>query len=266
MKTTMRLMAGVILTSVAFAGSAVAETTCKDLPDAVQLKKHLRAVVDKNDSGGNGHPPWLTLVDSTGTVCAVVTYLINPDVTTNQSGLGHRLLSAYKANTSNTFSHDRIALSTANFYSLTLPGGQMYGVTLPALPDVSTGDPKFWGTPKDPMVGKRVGGFSALAGGLPLFNTNGHKVGAIGVSGNPFCTAHTVAWKVRERLADGAYSVVNVPGGVANNGTNDAMIQDFKQDPTTDVGPAISPSLFGYPICDANPPDATDGGSIVGNP
>ena len=248
---------------------ATAGTNCKDLPDAAALKATLLNVLAKNDYGGDGHPAWMTLVDASGTVCAVVTSINNPsrgnDVTTTMSGLGHRILSAHKANTSNTYSHDHIALASGHFYWITLPGGPMYGTTLPTMTDLSTGNPATWGTPKDPMVGKRVGGFSALAGGLALFNAAHHKVGAIGVSGNPFCTAHTVAWKVREQLAGGIYSVKNVPGGVANGFTNDALIEDVIPDSSGVGGPGRSPSGFGYPVCNFNPPDATDDGSIIGN-
>jgi len=262
------LVSAVLLIGSSVTGVSMVATTCADLPKAAELKATLKAVIDNKESssGGNGHPPWLVEVDSTGTVCAVVTYLDNPDVTTNQSGLGHRILAAYKANTSNIFSHDRIALASGNLYSLTLPGGQMYGTTLPtaAVGVFEAGDPAKWGTSKDPIIGKRVGGFSVLAGGLPLFNSEKHKVGAIGVSGNPFCTAHTVAWKVREKLANGAYTVANVPGGVGNHFTNDALIQDF--DMTQPPGTAqFSPSGFGHPVCDANPPNATDDDSIEGN-
>lgn len=251
-----------------FSGSSLAYTSCKELPKAAALKKVFIDVInDKSSpSGGDGHPAWMTLVDASGTVCAVVTSLEgDSDVTTNMSGLGHRLGSAYKANTSNTYSHDKIALSTANLYTLVLPGGPMAGHTLPTFFDPNTGNPETWGTPKDPMVGKRVGGFMALAGGLPLFDKDRHKVGAIGVSGNPYCTAHTVAWKVREKLGNGAYGVANLPGGIANGFTNDAMIQDYTPDPTGSGGPGKSASGFGYPTCSWNPPDATDGGSIEGN-
>jgi hypothetical protein len=263
--TTCLLLAG-----SAFATSAMAGATCADLPTAAELKTTLLAVLAKNDYGGDGHPAWMTLVDASGTVCAVVTSIQNPgpdaDVTTTMSGLGHRLLSAHKANTSNTYSHDHIALASGNLYWLTLPGGAMYGTTLPAMDSVSTGDPMTWGTTKDPMIGKRVGGFSALAGGLALFNAQKHKVGAIGVSGNPFCTAHTVAWKVREKLRKGAYTVKNLPGGVNFAEGNDALIEDVVPDASGVGGPGKSPSGFGYPVCNFNPPDATDSGSIVGNP
>jgi len=261
----------VLVTSVLLVASAtsLAGTTCKDLPDAAALKATFLSVLAKNDFGGDGHPAWMTLVDASGTVCAVITSINNPsrdnDVTTTMSGLGHRILSAHKANTSNTYSHDHISLASGNLYWLTLPGNAMYGTTLPAMTEVSTGNSATWGTPKDPMIGKRVGGFTALAGGLALFDSEHHKVGAIGVSGNPFCTAHTVAWKVREQLSNGIYSVKNVPGGIAHGGTDDALIEDVIPDSSGVGGPGRSPSGFGYPVCNYNPPDATDDGSIVGN-
>ncbi len=258
------LLAGLGAVSQSFAGA-----TCKDLPKAQELKSTLLDVLAKKDYGGDGHPAWLTLVDASGVVCAIVTSINNPssdaDVTTTMSGLGHRILSAHKANTSNTYSHDHIALASGNLYWLTLPGGAMYGTTLPALSNTSSGNPDLWGTTKDPMVGKRVGGFTALAGGLALFDSNKHKVGAIGVSGNPFCTAHTVAWKIREKLNNGAYTVANLPGGIANNFANDALIEDVIPDNSGVGGPGRSASGFGYPVCNFNPPNATDDGSIVGN-
>lgn len=269
MKKTVSLMASAFL--FASASTAMAYSKCKALPSAEELKSTLMTVLAKNDYGGDGHPAWVTLMDASGTVCAVVTSIDNPgpdaDVTTTMSGLGHRILSAHKANTSNTYSHDHIALASGNLYWLTLPGTAMYGTTLPTLDaeQLSAGEPRNWGTKRDPMIGKRVGGFSALAGGLPLFNAAHHKVGAIGVSGNPFCTAHTVAWKMRELLAGGAYSVKNVPSGVANNRTNDALIEDVTPDSSGVGGPGRSASGFGYPTCAFNPPDATDDGSIVGN-
>ncbi len=261
MKRSRRLLIPVLALVSTLLATSVQADTCKQLPSYGELKQVFLAVLARNDYGGNGHPPWMTLIDGSGIVCAVVTSLINPDVTTNMSGLGHRILSAHKANTSTIYSHDRIALSSGNFYALTLPGGQLFGTTLPAMVNVSTGDPATWGTPEDPMVGKRVGGFSALAGGLPLFNSSKHKVGAIGVSGNPFCTAHVVAWKVREMLADGAYTRANLPGGPAHGGTDDAIIYDFTPDPEAKV-PSFSPSGFGYPVCDSPPPAETDDGAI----
>jgi hypothetical protein len=264
-KKVMRWLVPVVVLAGTSLATSVQADTCDQLPSYAELKAALQAVTGLGEAviGGDGHPAWLTLVDSSGVVCAVVAE-VGGDVTTNQSGIGHRVLSAYKANTSNAYSHDRIALASGHFYSITLPGGSMWASTLPAL-DIEARDgpgpdsASRWGTPKDPMVGQRSGGFSQLAGGLPLFNQSQHKVGAIGVSGNPYCTAHAVAWRVRELLADqtgtvGAYSYTNEPSGVACGRTNDALILDVQPDMSGVGGPGVSPSGFGYPVCSFFPP------------
>src|SRR2546428_4096655 len=204
MKRSRRLLIPVLVLASTLLATSVQADTCEQLPSYGELKAALQAVTGLGEAviGGDGHPAWLTLVDSSGVVCAVVAQLDNSDVTTNQSGINHRVLSAYKANMAGGFSHDRIALASGHFYWITLPGGPMWGLTLAAL-DIEARDGRSphsasrWGTPNDPMVGQRIGGVSQLAGGLALFDKNKHKVGAIGVSGNPFCTAHAVAWRIR---------------------------------------------------------------------
>jgi len=265
MKKVMRWLVPMVVLAGTSLATSVQADTCDQLPSYTELKAALQAVTGLGMAaiGGDGHPAWLTLVDSSGVVCAVVAE-VGGDVTTNQSGIGHRVLSAYKANASTAYSHDRIALASGNLFWLSLPGRDMWTSTLPGLDIVARDGPEpdsasRWGTPEDPMVGQRIGGFSLLAGGLPLFNQSKHKVGAIGVSGNPFCTAHAVAWRIRELLVDptgtvGAYSYTNEPGGVACGGKNDALIQDVIPDPTGVGGPGTSPSGFGYPECNFAPP------------
>jgi Haem-degrading len=53
-----------------------------------------------------------------------------------------------------------------------------------------------FGTPKDPLVGNRIGSVNVFGGGLPLYS-KGRKIGAIGVSGDSSGTDQVVAWKVR---------------------------------------------------------------------
>lgn len=229
-----------LISALAVAGMSVVNTasagaTCKDLPKASELKSLFIQVNNGTaenpaPNGGRAHHGWLTLVDSKGTVCAVVTSAPDGiDVTTDMSGIGHREQSAKKANTSVAFSNNEVALASGNLYVPSMPGGQLFGIVLSTLdsPVINGNDSTKWGTPKDPMIGKIVGGYLPVAGGLPLYNSSKKKVGAIGVSGDTFCTSHVVAWKIREKLAGGAYSVANVPGGVANGYTNDALIQDI---------------------------------------
>jgi hypothetical protein len=147
-----------------------------------------------------------------------------------------------------------------------MPGGQLFGTSLNSIDSILLNgtNSSLWGTTSDPMIGKIVGGYLPVAGGLPLYNSNKKKVGAIGVSGDTYCTSHVVAWKVRQQLAGGAFSVANVPGGVANKYSNDALIQDIN--PSAAPGSlAYSPSGFGFVKCLNNPTNANDGGSIQGN-
>ena len=124
---------------------------------------------------------WATVVDVDGTVCAVA---FTGKAFTDQF-LGSRVISAQKANTANAFSLDGLALSTANLYAPTQPGGSLFGLQ-EALPvDAAAayaGEAETFGTANDPMVGKRIGGVNVFGGGLALYD--GEKIGAVGVSGD----------------------------------------------------------------------------------
>jgi uncharacterized protein GlcG (DUF336 family) len=272
MKTKLLVASILALANTAFVSSAMAGATCKDLPKAFELRKLFVQVTGTPGTfpnGGRGHHGWLTLMDSQGVVCAVVNSMSNSgDVTTDMSGIGHREQSAKKANTSVAFSNNEVALASGNLYVPSMPGGQLFNTILASLDSKeingNPGEIHKWGTANDPMVGKVVGGYLPLAGGLPLYDKNKKKVGAIGVSGDTYCTSHVVAWKIREKLRNGAYTVANVPGGVANGYTNDALIQDIA--PANAPGSAAySPSGFGFVQCLNNPTNETDGGSIDGN-
>ncbi|MGQ0658927.1 MAG: GlcG/HbpS family heme-binding protein [Chromatiales bacterium] len=204
------------------------------------------------DNGGLNFPMWVTVVDETGKVCHVVN-TNGPGANSNAAWLGSRVISAQKANTANAFSHDGLALSTANLYSAVQPGGSLFGLQESNPVDASRayrGSPNSYGTNGDPLKNKRIGGVNVFGGGLALYDEGG-KVGAIGVSGDTSCTDHVVAWKIREALG-----LDNVPGGVSTAG-DDAMIQPAAAPP---------PDSFGHPACAVNnPTDANDGGSIEGN-
>ena len=266
------LVSTLALLGISVVNTAMAGATCKDLPKSSELKSLFSQVANGTSAnptpnGGRAHHGWLTLVDSKGIVCAVVTSAPDGiDVTTDMSGIGHREQSAKKANTSVAFSNNEVALASGNLYVPSMPGGQLFGTILSTLDSVAINgtDSTKWGTDKDPMIGKIVGGYAPVAGGLPLYNSSKKKVGAIGVSGDTFCTSHVVAWKIREKLAGGGYSVANVPSGIANGYTNDALVQDINpaQVPGTT---AYSKGGFGFVQCLNNPTNANDGGSIEGN-
>jgi uncharacterized protein GlcG (DUF336 family) len=255
----------------AFSGSAMADTPlltssasgsasgdCKALKNEAtlsfaKLKTSLGTVLSQ-DNGGLGFPMWLTLVDSSGTVCAVVNSLTGSESVTTDIWLGSRNISAQKANAANAFSTGKLALSTANLYSATQPGGSLFGLQASNPVDGSIaygGDVKKFGTVNDPLVGKRMGGINVFGGGLALYK-GGKKIGAIGVSGDTSCTDHVVAWKVREATGFGTVPV---------NGSFDKMIQDITVNPAGGTG--VSASGFGHPTCLNNPTPANAGGSIV---
>ena len=129
---------------------------------------------------------------------------------------GSRVISAQKANTANAFSLDSssnsggsgqpngLALSTANLYSAVQPGGSLFGLQESNPVDTSVayqGPSSNYGTARDPMVGKKIGGVNVFGGGLALYGPGEKIVGAIGVSGDTSCADHNIAWRVRNNLA-----------------------------------------------------------------
>src|SRR5262249_23070541 len=147
--------------------------------------------------------------------------------------------------TANAFSVPNFALSTANLYSATQPGGSLYGLQLSNPVDTTaayTGPAEKFGQEDDPLVGHSIGGINVFGGGLALYKTSAAKklVGGLGVSGDTSCTDHVIAWKVRDFL-----NLDNVPAGVAGTGA-DNMINDL----FLDRGQTVSTSGYGHPTCD----------------
>lgn len=203
------LAIGLVLTSA----SAVA-SNCKDLPNNAQLRKALTsAKLEKN--GGFGLNMWATVVNRDGFVCAVA--FSGP--TRNHQWPGSRIISAQKAYTANAFSLDGLALSTANLYSATQPGGSLFGLQASNPIDAQTayqGNPNRYGLAADPLVGKKIGGINVFGGGLGLYKVKGgnkYIVGAIGVSGDSSCADHNIAWRTRTNL--GGFVI---PAGVSKAG------------------------------------------------
>src|SRR5438045_3884296 len=154
---------------------------------------------------------------------------------------GSRVIAAQKANTANAFSLPHLALSTANLYAATQPGGTLFGLqeANPTNDEVAYGgDAANYGTPRDFMVGKRIGGTNVFGGGLPLYDDHGKLVGGLGVSGDASCADHNIAWKMRYNLG-----LDHVPTGVADGGKADHSIYDITN--------GVSASGFGHPECSA---------------
>jgi uncharacterized protein GlcG (DUF336 family) len=207
------------------------------LPIHSEIKKALKSVV-KEKNGGFGLNMWATIVDRDGVVKAVV--FSGSD--RGEQWPGSRAISAQKANTANAFSLPELALSTANLFSAVQPGGSLYGLqhSNPVNTEAAYRGPSDnIGTINDPMVGYKIGGVNVFGGGLPLYNSSGQLLGAIGVSGDSSCADHNIAWKVRQKL-----NLDYVPKGVSP--TKDDNI-------VADITDGVSASGWGHPECS---PDA----------
>jgi uncharacterized protein GlcG (DUF336 family) len=178
------------------------------LPIHAEIKEALKSIVGEKN-GGFGLNMWATVVDRDGVVEAVV-------FSGNDRGdqwPGSRIISAQKANTANAFSLPGLALSTANLFAITQPGGSLFGLqhSNPVNTEVAyRGPSENIGTLNDPMVGYKIGGVNVFGGGLALYNNNGKILGAIGVSGDSSCADHNIAWKLRHKL-----NLDYVPKGVS---------------------------------------------------
>jgi uncharacterized protein GlcG (DUF336 family) len=217
--------------------------SCRDLPSHAALRSALATVVTTGGNSGLAFHMWATVVNRDGIVCAVV----YTGADRGAQWPGSRVISAQKANTANAFSLPNFALSTANLYAATQPGGSLHGLQHSNPVDTGVayqGNATNYGQPNDPMVGRKIGGVNVFGGGLALYSSSGTLLGAIGVSGDTSCTDHIVAWKVRHRL-----NLDRVPGGVAAGGT-DNIIHDYS--PNLNGNP-VSSSLggFGHPACSA---------------
>lgn len=245
------LLATALAMGLTGAGGAVsaAEPTAgggKSCPaSAGELLKALRASIKpttggKVVNGGLELHMWASAVNHLGVVCAVV--FSGDDL--GDQWLGSRVISAQKAYTANAFSLDGLALSTANLYSAVQPGGSLYGLqhsnpidTKAAYADGKE-SPSSYGSAKDPMLSKTVGGVNVFGGGLATYK-GGAKTGAIGVSGDTSCADHNIAWRVRQALGLAPGSGV---GGVGPSGTVDGINYDIGKDGKSAGG-------FGHPTC-----------------
>ena len=220
-------------------------THATQLPTYDALKEALKAV-QQEDNGGLGFNMWGTLVDRRGVITAVA---FTGDSPTDEWP-GSRVISAQKANTANAFSLTGFALSTANLYAATQPGGSLFGLqeSNPVNDQLAyEGEVADFGSTKDPLLGKKLGGVNVFGGGLALYGSDGVLLGALGVSGDLSCADHIIAWKLRDRLG-----LDFVPAGVNTNNEpspsgDDNIIFDLDNKDKSAGG-------FGHPVCN----DATE--------
>lgn len=216
---------------------------CNQLPSYSALKAALTAA-RLQMNGGFNLDMWATVVNRDGVVCAVA--FTGKD--RGDQWPGSRVISAQKANTANAFSLPALALSTANLYSATQPGGTLFGLqhSNPVNTDVAyRGSPSDYGQNDDPMVGGKIGGVNVFGGGLALYNSKKELIGAIGVSGDSSCADHNIAWRTRHTL-----KLDYVPAGVSGDATRpDNIVYDITNAPGLGIG--VSVSGWGHAACSA---------------
>jgi uncharacterized protein GlcG (DUF336 family) len=217
--------------------------SCGGLPTNGQLQSALVAAVAQGN-GGFGLQMWATVVNRDGIVCAVAF----SGADRGAQWPGSRVISAQKANTANAFSLPGLALSTANLYTATQPGGSLYGLqhSNPVNTEVAYGgNATNYGRPNDPMVGGKIGGVNVFGGGLGLYKTGKVLIGGLGVSGDSSCADHNIAWRVRNTLG-----LDYVPAGVNSDTTRpDNIVNDIASQ--KGQMPGVSPTGWGHPTCSA---------------
>ncbi|WP_305909979.1 heme-binding protein [Methylomarinum sp. Ch1-1] len=242
------------------AGNAFAD--CNAIADAATNAgdnlhaKLSSAIAGTPSAAGLKFNMWATIVDNNGIVCAVA----NTGEAPNAQWLGSRVISAQKANTANLFSLTQgLALSTANLWAATQPGGSLFGLQFsnPVNTDAAYGPAASvadYGSSSDPMVDQLIGGVNVFGGGLALYDSDGNQLGAIGMSGDTSCADHIKAWIARDALG-----LDHVPAGVANGTDNIIFDIQSNSDLTNKGGKTVlnqdnlaeltSASGFGHPTC-----------------
>ena len=244
----LRSLGSVIVAGLLSAGASPAfaqggNSACGDLPSHAVLRAALSAA-QSAPNGGFGLEMWASVVNRDGVVCAVAFTGGNR----GDQWPGSRVISAQKANTANAFSLPGLALSTANLYSAVQPGGSLFGLQASNPVDTGVaygGNASNFGRSNDPMVGGRIGGVNVFGGGLPLYNSNGRLVGALGVSGDSSCADHNIAWRTRNNL-----NLDYVPAGVSGDDDRpDNIVYDIT--PQAGQMPGVSANGWGHPTCSA---------------
>ena len=229
MKPNRSLLASVLLvcfsTGAAWSQNEGNQANCSGLPTAGQLKQFLAtAPNDGGDAGGlfHGTLMWAAVVNRSGQLCAFATSTGDP----TKVWPGSQAIAKAKAFTANAFSNDALPLSTARLYTFIQPGHSLYGLN-----NSNPFNADFLAPPSGEGggTGAVAGGIVTFGGGVPLYNSRGHIVGGLGISGDTACTDHEIAKRVRDEAG------LNPPGG----STVDDILYS-KVDP---------PSPFIHPLC-----------------
>ena len=161
-----------------------------------------------DDNGGLFTPNrmWSAIVDRQGRLCSVV----NTNASNGDAWPGSRAISIAKASTANDFSNSKLALSTANLYAPTQPGGSLYGLN-----NSNPFNPAF--NALNTWHGQTPGGIITFGGGVALYK-GGQVIGGLGVSGDSACGDHAIAYRMRR-----AAGFDGIPGGVAAGNTDNII-------------------------------------------
>jgi uncharacterized protein GlcG (DUF336 family) len=187
----------------------------------------VRAALGEVVASGNGglftpNLMWAALVDRNGILCGTVK--------TGDAWPGSRAIAIAKAETANDFSNGKLALSTANLYAPTQPGGSLYGLnnSNPFNPFFNriTAD-NAAGQSRGNGVGFNPGGIITFGGGVALYGNGGEVIGGLGVSGDTACADHAISYKIRALL-----KLDKIPGGVGPNSTDNILYAPVGTVPT----------------------------------
>jgi uncharacterized protein GlcG (DUF336 family) len=182
---------GLLMASAAFASAAAQEVRYNSQcslpePTVYVIQAQLEVVVNLSDDNGGIFKPnqmWSAVVDRAGRLCSVVRV--------GDAWPGSRAIAIAKAETANDFSNVKLALSTANLYAPTQPGGSLYGLnnSNPFNPDYlnpASGQGRF------------AGGIITFGGGVALYDSKNNVIGGLGVSGDSSCADHAIAFRMRQ--------------------------------------------------------------------
>lgn len=218
---------------IAIAGAAVADDNGRHggrscgIPAATvnQIQAQLSVVInDRSHPNGGIFTPnrmWSAIIDRDGVLCSVAKV--------GDAWPGSRAIAIAKANTANAFSNDDLALSTANLYAATQPGGPLYGLN-----NSNPFNPEF--LPMGSGIGDVPGGVITFGGGVPLYR-DGKVIGGLGVSGDSACVDHVIAYRMRRNAG-----LASIPAGAGFNGTDNIDYAAVGSTPTGFQHPHCSSS------------------------
>jgi uncharacterized protein GlcG (DUF336 family) len=192
------------------------------------IQSKLLPVTQLSDANGGIFKPnrmWSAIVDRKGYLCSI----INTDVTNGDAWPGSRAIAIAKAETANDFSNSKLALSTANLYAPTQPGGSLYGLN-----NSNPFNPRF--DPQGTGFSRVPGGIITFGGGVALYQ-GGQVIGGLGVSGDSSCADHAIAYRMRHMAGLDA-----IPGGVGPGGTDNISYAPLGTPPTGFEQPHCFPS------------------------